>query len=156
MLNHSNQSIEMMMKKFLLTMIPLLVFICVTGCSGNVKVTGKVAFPDGEPLSTGQVIFENEKMSAMGRLSEDGSYTLGSDKEGNGIPPGKYRVYITGAVTYGEPPPPPTDMYSQRGSLSPLAPSITLINRKFLSVETSGLEVDVKGAMTYDIKVEKP
>ena len=139
--------------------ISLVLFLCVlvvAGCNRNVKVTGKVTFPDGKPLSTGQVVFENEKISAIGKLSEDGSYTLGTDKENNGLPRGKYRVFITGAVTYGEAPPLPTDMYGRRTSVSPLAPSITLIDRKYLSVETSGLEVDIQGARTYDIKVERP
>jgi hypothetical protein len=146
------------------TSISSALFFCallVAGCGGNVKVTGKVAFPDGEPLSTGQVIFESEKMSGMGKLSADGSYTLGSDKEENGIPKGKYRVYITGAITYAEvqAPNPSAGMpgvYNPGSTGSPLPSSIPLVHRKFLSVETSDIEVDVQGAMTYDITVEKP
>jgi len=144
------------MKHLSLSLVLLLCVLVATGCDRNVKVTGNVAFSDGKPLSTGQVVFENEKISAMGKLSEDGSYTLGTDKENNGLPRGKYRVFITGAVTYGEAPPLPTDMYGRRTSVSPLAPSISLIDRKYLSVETSGLEVDIQGARTYDITVEKP
>ena len=142
--------------KHLSITLALFCMLIATGCGGNVKVTGKVSFPDGEPLSTGQVIFESEKISAMGKLSEDGSYTLGTDKENNGVPRGKYRVYITGAVTYGEAPPPPGDMYARRGSESPLAASIPLVHRKYMSVETSGIEVEVQGTMTHDIKVERP
>ena len=140
----------------------LTLFCCVlitAGCGRNVKVTGKVSFPDGEPLSTGQVVFENGKISAMGKLSADGSYTLGTETEKNGIPPGKYRVYITGAVTYGDVPVPvstPGGAYDPRGNSSSLPASISLIDRKFRSAETSSLEVDVKGTMTYDIRVEKP
>ena len=144
------------MKQISISLVLLFCALIAVGCGENVKVTGKVSFPDGEPLSTGQVIFENEKISGMGKLSADGSYTLGSDKENNGIPPGKYRVFITGAVTYGEVQERSAGMFDQRGSQSPLPSSIPLIHRKFLSAETSGLEVDVKGAMEYNIDVEKP
>ncbi|MGL6196852.1 MAG: hypothetical protein ACRC2T_18725 [Thermoguttaceae bacterium] len=141
-----------------LSILSALVFCTLisVGCGGNVKVKGKVSFPDGEPLSTGQVVFENEKVSAMGKLNEDGTYVLGSKKENDGLPTGKYRVYITGAVTYGEAPKEYTDMYGSRGNESPLPSSIPLVNRKFMSAETSGIEVDVKGAMTKDITVERP
>jgi len=144
------------MKHLSLSLVLLLCLLVAAGCNRNVQVTGKVAFPDGKPLSTGQVVFESEKISAMGKLSEDGSYTLGTDKENNGLPRGKYRVFITGAVTYGEAPPLPTDMYGRRTSVSPLAPSIALIDRKYISAETSGLEVDITKHMSYDITVEKP
>ena len=145
--------------KHFTVLLPL--FFCVltvTGCSGNVQVTGKVTFPDGEPLSTGQVVFENEKVSAMGKLSEDGSYTLGTDKEKNGIPKGNYRVYITGAVTYGEAPQIPAagGGYNPSGNSALLPSSISLIDRKYRSAETSELVVDVKGGMNYDITVGRP
>ena len=143
-------------------LISFSLFFCIllaAGCGGNVKVTGTVTFTDGEPLTTGQVVFENEKISAMGKLSDDGTYTLGTDKENNGIPKGQYRVYITGAVTYGDPPQVPAatgGAYSPTGNSGLLPASISLIDRKFRSAETSGLEADVKGPMTYDITVGRP
>jgi len=82
--------------------------------------------------------------------------------EKDGIPPGKYRVYITGAVTYGDAPAPrpsvnTSDGYNPGANASYALPaSISLIDRKYRSVETSGLEADIKGAMTYNITVEKP
>jgi len=142
--------------------ISFALFFCVllaAGCGGNVKVTGKVTFPDGEPLTTGQVVFENEKISAMGKLTGDGTYTLGTDKESNGIPKGQYRVYITGAVTYGDPPQIPAatgGTYNPAGNSGLLPSSISLIDRKFRSAETSELVADVKGPMNYDIEVGRP
>ena len=133
--------------------------LLVAGCHGNVKVTGKVTFPDGTPLTTGQVVFENETLSAMGKLSEDGSYTIGTQKEKDGIPKGKYRVAITGAVTYASAPTPPpaaSGAYNPGANSQPLPASVSLIHRKYRSVETSGLEVDITGSRTYDITVEKP
>ena len=149
------------MKHLFLLLTLLFCVLVVAGCNRNAKVTGKVAFPDGEPLTSGQVVFENEKLSAMGKLSKDGSYTLGTQKENNGIPKGKYRVYITGAVTYKETPAPSPSagapgVYNPGATSPPLPASVSLIHRKYRSVETSGLEVDVKGTMNYDIKVEKP
>lgn len=131
------------------------------GCNGNVKVTGKVTFPDGTPLTTGQVVFENEKLSAMGKLSDDGTYTLGTDKEKNGIPQGEYRVAITGAVTYASTPQPlpsanPSGAYNPGATSPPLPSSISLIHRKFRSTETSGLSCSVTKNTTFDFTVEKP
>ena len=139
------------MKHLSISLTLLLCVLLVAGCGGNVRVTGTVTFPDGEPLTTGQVVFENEKISAIGRLSEDGTYTLGTNVEGNGIPRGQYRVFITGAVTYGEPPPPTPGAHSAM-----LPPSIPLIDRSFRSAETSGLVADVTGRMTFDITVTRP
>jgi len=148
------------MKHLSISTTLLFCVLAAVGCDGNVKVTGKVTFPDGTPLSTGQVVFENEKHSAMGKLSEDGSYTLGTQKESNGIPKGKYRIAITGAVTYGDAPTPSpasaTGAYNPGANSATLPASISLIHRNYRSTETSGLEVDVKGNMTHDITVEKP
>lgn len=147
------------MKHLSISLTLLFCVLAVIGCNGNVKVTGKVTFPDGTPLTTGQVVFENEKLSAMGKLSGDGTYTLGTQKEKDGIPQGKYRVAITGAVTYERVPTPAsstTGAYNPGGNSAPLPASISLIHRKYRSTETSGLEVEVKGSMTYDISVEKP
>jgi len=128
------------------------------GCNRNVQVTGKVQFADETPLRVGSVVFESEsdQFSANGKIQEDGTYKLGSVKEGDGIPRGTYRVSIIGAVTYGAAPEMPTDPYASRGSVSPFPPSISLIHRKYASAETSELSCNVTQSTTYDITVEKP
>jgi hypothetical protein len=143
-----------MTKRIVLSFFSLCLLLSL-GCGGNAKVTGKVTFPDGTPLTTGSVVFESDKLSASGKIQEDGSFRLGTDRENDGVPKGSYRVRIAGAVTYGEAPQTPENPYAPRSALV-LPPSIPLIHRKYVNTETSGLTCDVMKSMTYDITVEKP
>ena len=118
-------------------------------------MTGKVTFPDGTPLTTGSVVFESEKLSATGKIQEDGTFQLGTVKENDGLPKGTYRVCVVGAVTYGPAPQMSDNPYAPRPTIV-LPPSILLIDRKYASVETSDLTCNVTKSMTYDITVEKP
>jgi len=120
--------------------------LLVAGCGKNVRVTGKVTFEDGTPLSKGMVIFSAGATESKAPIGEDGSYVVGTLKSGDGIPRGTYRVYITGAAII-----PGMDA---RGV--PLGPVTLLADKKFSSPETSGLTCEVKGSMTYDITVTPP
>ena len=65
------------------------------GCGGNVSVTGKVFYEDDQtPLTSGIINFESDTFQARSGIRSDGSYRMGSAKEGDGVPPGKYRVVI--------------------------------------------------------------
>lgn len=70
--------------------------IIAAGCSGNQKVGGTVTYTDGTPLTQGFVYFdsETESFQARGEIMQDGTYRLGSVKANDGIPPGKYMVYV--------------------------------------------------------------
>ena len=78
--------------------IALLVLITV-GCGDNkVQLSGKVTYSDdGTPLGVGTVGLTTETYSARGVLAQDGTYTVSSVNPKDGLPPGKYRVYISGA-----------------------------------------------------------
>jgi len=71
----------------------------VLGCgSGLHKVGGRVTYSDtGEPLETGFVCFVDGSTFARGMIKGDGTYTMGSFSETDGVPPGTYQVYIDGA-----------------------------------------------------------
>ncbi|MDR1494399.1 MAG: hypothetical protein LBT05_17020 [Planctomycetaceae bacterium] len=122
--------------KYLIIAVALL---CTAGCSRNVALSGRVTFPDGSPLTVGEVYFETDTFLSHGSIGKDGRYVLGSLSEKDGLPPGTYRVSIVdaeepaGAMTYK-----------------------SLIDEKYKDGKTSGLTCTVKGSTTFDITVTKP
>jgi hypothetical protein len=140
--------------KHLLMSIALLVSLSLIGCSGNVPLGGRVTFEDnGEPLTEGTIAFVSGTHQARSAIDTDGKYTLGFQKEGNGLPKGEYKVYIqavrvefqTGAEkdAYGSP-------VIIRRTETPL------IAAKYANADTSGLTFTVDGkTKTFDIKVER-
>ncbi|HEV3204022.1 MAG TPA: hypothetical protein VGY77_06555 [Gemmataceae bacterium] len=125
--------------------LPLLVVI---GCGGKklYPVEGKVVFPDGTPMIGGWVEFEpmdgKANVSAKGQIQKDGTFRLGTNREGDGAIEGRHRILIV-------PPLPPR--LEERGALKPL------IAQRFQRFETSGLEFTVTPGKNFcPIKVEKP
>jgi hypothetical protein len=124
----------------------LLVSLFVGGCgSGKVGLGGKVTFSDdGSPLTVGTVWFTTGNFSARGDLTDNGAYTIGSIAQADGLPPGKYQVYVSGAVK-----PEPND----KGGMPKMLP---LIDEKFTSAKSSGLEVEVTSSLkNFDFKVDR-
>ena len=139
------------------TILPLLAIVFTVGC-GDPKVTGKVTFPDGTPLTVGQVMFQKEGFIGSGTILKDGTYSAGKQKDGDGLPPGKYQVFLSEVMTFGE-------MSGKKaaqtatGSVSfEVAPTVNLIAQKFMSPSTSGLTIEVtsKGPNKLDIVVDPP
>ena len=126
--------------------MPFLMIVFVAGC-GDPTVTGKVTFPDGTPLTKGQVMFQKEGFVASGNIQQDGTYSAGKLKDGDGLPPGKYQVYITGTMVSGG---------SDATSPSLTSRPISLIAPKYTAPNTSNLTVEVKGNTTFDFTVEPP
>jgi len=122
-------------------------FACLLGCSNKVQVSGKVFFEDGSPLTAGTVIFDNGREQAKGAISEDGTYRLSSMANNDGILPGEYGVYITGALGFS-------------GTVTMTPGTVPrpddLIDTKFTSKDTSGLSCTVKGTTVFDIEVTPP
>ena len=146
-----------MKKKSLAFFVLLLIFATLVGC-GDPKVTGKVTFPDGSPLATGQVMFQSEGFIGSGNIQSNGTYSAGKFKDGDGLPPGKYQVFITGASSYDESElelKPAEVTIGQRPMFKTPTPTV-LISVKYMSPKSSGLTVDVKGNTKFDITVEKP
>ena len=118
--------------------------VCAAGCGGGyLPVHGKVTLPDGSPVPGCTVIFEGQAggkaISARGEVGPDGSFTMSTNRPGDGVPPGNYRVSVA-------PPPPP--------SLD--SPSPAPYNEKFTRLETSGLTFEVKpGNSEFSIRVSK-
>jgi len=121
------------------------------GCGNHCAVSGKVSFPDGTPLSVGEVAFETGTFFATGAIKSDGTYTMGTpSKPGGGIPRGTYRVSLQGVIK-------PTVEFVPGSHVPKITPPKEFpIDQKFTSTSTSGLTCEVKGRTKYDITVEPP
>ena len=132
------------MKNIALLVISLLV-LTMLGC-GNSKVDlgGKVTYSDtGEPLETGTVAFATDTFFARGVL-KDGTYVVSSEAHQDGLPPGLYKVYISGADR----------QIGIDGNGVPILEP--LIDPKHSSAETSGLTLEVTAeTKTFDIVVDR-
>jgi len=106
---------------------------------------GKVVFSDdGSPVPIGTVCFETDTYFARGDLKPDGTFVVGSLKANDGLPSGKYRVYISGAQKSIGQDKEGMDIYA------------SLIDEKFASGSTSGITIDVTSRKKYiEIKVDR-
>lgn len=124
----------------------LIATVFFAGCSGGNEVTGKVAFPDGSPLTQGEVIFQNDQFQYNGRIQQDGTYKMVGNKDAKGIPSGKYTVYLSGTTK------------SDSKALDPVnaAPPKPLVADEFTARSRSPLTCDVSGSTVFDIQVKAP
>jgi len=126
-------------------MLFLLMCLIATGCSGNKKLSGKVTFEDGSPAPNGTVIFLKDSFTSKGEIQPDGSYKMSSERENDGIPPGEYKVYVTGIL---EPP-------QVIPGAMPSMPA-SLCDPKYENPETSGLTCKIPApGNRFDIKIER-
>lgn len=116
-------------------LLGLVVIVNVIGCNSSnlVVVTGKVTYQD-KPVTSGTISFVSaDNASAYGDLQPDGSYSLKTDKPGDGAAPGTYKVVVVA-------------MADQAGLLpeekNPL-PAPTVPN-KYTSVATTDLTAKVE------------
>ena len=139
---------------FLLTFTCLFSF-CLLGCGDNVRLRGTVTFSDNqEPLTVGEIHFSTPTFLARATIQPDGTYTVGSEREGDGLPPGTYAITIVNAVegrwTMTDRP----DV-DARG-LAHVAPERPLIHPRYRNRETSGLSVTVDGSSrVFDFQVDR-
>lgn len=147
-------------KMFFWNSVTIIVGCCIlfTGCSDEFEtypIKGTVKFPDGSPLPLGQIYFETRDkryglgVSAMGRINEDGTFTVGTyQRDHGGAPPATYVVYIRGAKQGGQ----VGTGVNERSS------GEWIIHRRHRSASTSDLraEVTVDGPNHFDFVVERP
>jgi len=115
------------------------------GCGSKMyPVQGRVVYKDGRPFPGGQVIFEPEdqeaKFSVRGDIQPDGSFRMGTRKDDDGVPAGRYRAVVI---------PPPSPNPDERRPAQPL------IHPRFQSFDTSGLRYTVPGDQDLAIVVEQ-
>ena len=133
---------------FSLLIVSFLCF-CATGCSNGTRVSGKVTFDDGSPLTVGTVVFETEILQFTGDIQKDGTYRMSADGGKSGIPNGSYKVAIANA-------------FEGTGEFVEIARDTLqetmrpLVNAKFQQTSLSDLTCEVNGATTFDITVTRP
>lgn len=125
------------------TAVLCLLVLLSCGCAPKVRVDGSVSFSDGSPLEKGAVMMSDGRSMYQGNIKPGGKFSLGVLKDGQGIPPGTYKVWITGVNG--------TDY-------SGASDEIQLIEPRFTSEKTSELSFEVKKGepKPIDIVVEKP
>ena len=123
--------------------------LVLVGCGNKVKLQGKVTFSDdGNPVPCGFVCFETDTYSARGDIQPDGTFDVGSLGPKDGLPPGKYRVSISGAErVIGETP----------GSMGRTIKRYeSLIDTKYENGNTSGLTIDVDASTKkFEFQVDR-
>jgi hypothetical protein len=110
-----------------------LVALGLPGCGkGLYPVRGTVALDDGTPVTKGLVVFERidggPPVTARGQILTNGRYELSTNKPGDGVPPGRYRVVFNSMDL--------SDVPDERKSLP--------YDVKYLSPKTSDLEFEVR------------
>jgi len=118
----------------------LLLTLSVVGCGPprvaqvtTVPIKGKVVLANGQPVTAGRVTFVSKETNVggvepFGDLQKDGTFSLMTQKPGDGAPVGRYLVWID-LVDYRNPP--------KTFSSSP-------VPTKYRSSSTSDLAVEVK------------
>jgi hypothetical protein len=89
----------MTMQRIFRIVCTLVLVVFFAGCGGGkVPLKGTVTFEDdGSPLTQGTVAFLKGGLISTGTIQSDGTFTVGTEKATDGLPPGTYQVYITGA-----------------------------------------------------------
>ena len=112
-------------------------------------VSGTVRFPDGSPLTTGRVVVTYVPQAAYGGwgyIKPDGTFTLGSLTQTDGIRAGTVRVAITFA----------SEADGKPGGDGGSAKPKPLVHARFESPETSGLSFEIPRQTKWEIVVERP
>ncbi|MCL2118818.1 MAG: hypothetical protein FWH27_10380 [Planctomycetaceae bacterium] len=104
---------------------------------------------DDSPLTVGMVCFSTDSFFARGAIRGDGTYTIGSTAQEDGLPPGTYRVSVEGAVKEKD------DGKSQNSGMS-LPTMVPAIDPKYSVGKTSGIVAEVTASTkTFDFKVDR-
>jgi hypothetical protein len=148
-------------KRFSVILFAAVCFLSVIGCSNNVPLRGRVLDQEGNPITVGMVNFVSDKGLSRAKIQPDGSYTVGTLKQSDGLPPGTYKVYVTNAEVPLAPKEPPKGPQRLDAAGQPILPMMfntrKLVATKYTTESATPLtcEVPVKGNR-FDVIVEKP
>ena len=136
------------MKK--LALLFAVILFAASGCSGKSTVRGTVKFSDGEPLTRGSVFFQDVGgvHQFFGVINEDGTFSLGELRDGDGIPPGQYTAWLAGVNI---------EEYGMDENDRDWRRVEVIMDKKFESPRTSGLSFEISTKRTnIEITVERP
>jgi hypothetical protein len=111
------------------------------------RVQGVVRFADGQPLTTGRVVLDYGPQAVhggWGYIHGDGTFTLGSFTENDGVRAGAVRVAIINAIA------------TEPGRDPEVFKTKPLIHSRFESPETSGLSFEIPRQAKWEIVVDRP
>jgi hypothetical protein len=124
----------------------LLLSACLLGCnsSGRVPIDGQVKFSDGSDVSSlaGYAVTMQQTAgeSSTGEIQSDGSFTITTLRENDGVLPGAYKIAINPPLPDDPDKPPP----------KPVIPS------KYFDLQTSGFAADVQpGQGTVELTLDR-
>jgi hypothetical protein len=133
-----------------------MMLMLISGCGGpeggevlsTVTASGTLSVK-GQPLEFHQVILSAEgKRSAVGISDKDGKFVLGTNKEGDGAPPGDYSVSV---LYVGPPSTNPNDGINE---FSTPPPPKFKVNRKYNDPKVSGLTATIPTSGTSELKID--
>ncbi|MBR5757112.1 MAG: hypothetical protein IKX88_00760, partial [Thermoguttaceae bacterium] len=127
------------------------VFVGLVGCNGNVHVTGRVTFPNGQPLTVGKVIFTDDFYMGKSNLNKKGEYSIHTFRRDDGIKKGVYRAYIVGAVRFE-----PGETFDDPLQSFSLDHLVLLIDIQHTNPDTSGWLFDIRKDAKIDFIVYPP
>ena len=140
----------MMFRALPAVVLALLLATC-AACSNQVKVTGKVTFADGTPLTMGTVYFTDSFHLGRSDLDKNGEYSLHCYRRNDGVPKGIYQAYITGAIVFNQ----GESRETEFGALD-LQKVGYLIDMQYMIPDTSGWLFDVQKDCRIDLVVYPP
>lgn len=111
------------------------------------QVEGVVRFADGQPLTAGRVVLDYGPQAVhggWGYVRSDGTFTLGSLSENDGVRAGTVRVAVLNAVAV------------ETGRDPSIVKTKPLVHSRFESPATSGLAFEIPRQTTWEIVVERP
>lgn len=141
----------MKVSRFFQSVLAVAVTLLCAGCWGNPHVTGRVTFPDGTPLTTGHVVFTDDYTLGKCDLDENGEYSIHMFSRNDGIRPGTYKVYVSGAVRFKK-----SDVEKDVDGMGDLYGIERLIDEQYSNPDASGWVVEVKKSMKVDLVVYPP
>lgn len=121
----------------------LIAFALLTGCSSQLEtyeVNGRVEFENGRPVVVGLVEFlsEEHKINARGNINKDGTFSLTTFQNDDGAVAGRHKCVVMQMII-GE-------------NVKGYSPStVGVVNPKFASYQTSGLEIEVSPDGTNEV-----
>ena len=116
----------------------------------TVKASGSLTHK-GQPLAYYQVTLQPEdgRRPAAGVTNEQGQFVLGTNREGDGAPPGLCKVSV---IYVG----PPNAGGDGMNNFTPPPPPKVKLASKYANPESSGLSITVPTAGGGDLKIEVP
>ena len=140
------------------SVLHLFALLCIAsalvGCGKFIKVSGRVTYADGTPLTRGQILFSDGYYMGRSDLNENGEYQLHIFRKNDGIPPGIYNVYIVSAIQFEEI---KTKREVSARAIGEVAKMHLLIDQQYTTPAPSGWVVEVnKKNRKFDFTVYPP